>query len=710
MDENPAEAADRAEILKLRRRLYLQEGELQEARCTLERKKEELGNARGAHDELCLEHGHLETADRRTSADLREEKRKSDELTKQLKAMAQNLSGILGTEGAAAGTGNLQASSLKKRCDKLVQQNTALDVQSRLLQRQKGWAEAKARVFQNEVTKVYLGIHDRVKDSPELEVATERAFAAGSSRWDEANICTLHAPLNYEHREAVVDFLTHITHTKGKGVHSFLQSSRVFSEAIRHECLSGLGREFYALWRMNQQHPRVIRAAERLIHLRDYHAAFESFPTEIVALFGCAQAKLWTVDNSRRTISTCLRDGSMHTVAIPCGRSERDLAGLGIMVAACVTQKVIHLEDFATDPCYCEATDSGPDRKATNILCVPIFTPDRNQVRVVLQAVNKQQPFDEDTDARVLRILGRVSMEVIQVCETSDAHAATNRRKESLLTLLNEHAPIDGDVGLMTYLEQGLQRLFKCQTSVLHLVTGTEGQVGATQGQHFSQQGTVRLQVDPQQRTDAAASVQRTKIDGGLRGLAGHSIRSMSQVAWLSSQLGDIGSPYDPAVDLYAPGGTIVHTIPINSAGNGCVGVCQFVCPERDRSSAMVDDGTYHPENRSHYRLLMVLLNFVQRHLEFFDQDSMPVGSRGNSFADSKASDCADRSTSKRQESKEFHAEKGEKVVRVTTEEQAAQVVAELSANVVVNEDEPQEKEKATPAKSLFDVAAKLKA
>merc|ERR1712203_686088 len=102
----------------------------------------------------------------------------------------------------------------------------------------------------------------------------------------------------------------------------------------------------------------------------------------------------------------------------------------------------------------------------------------------------------------------------------------------------------------------------------------------------------------------------------------------MSQVSYASSQLAD--TPYDSAVDLYAPGGTLLHTVPLCS-GNGCCAVCQFVCPERDRSSAMVDDGTYHQENRSHYRLLMVLLNFVQRHVAVFDQKTT---SRGPSKAE----------------------------------------------------------------------------
>jgi hypothetical protein len=39
------------------------------------------------------------------------------------------------------------------------------------------------------------------------------------------------------------------------------------------------------------------------------------------------------------------------------------------------------------------------------------------------------------------------------------------------------------------------------------------------------------------------------------------------------------------------------------------------VCPERDKNSHLGDDGAYHPENTVHFRLLGLLLTFVQKHL-----------------------------------------------------------------------------------------------
>merc|ERR1719181_419108 len=175
-------------------------------------------------------------------------------MSKQVKEMSANLLSLTGSLDG----GTQEGSGLRKRCFKLVQQNTALSVQCRLLQRQKGWAEAKARTLQNEVTRVYLGVHDRVKDDIELEQVMTREFAVQQFPTDEAQIYQLLMPCESVHQEAIIDFVTHVTHTHGMDVHGFLNSNRVFSEAIRNDCLSGLAREFYASWRRNALLPHIL--------------------------------------------------------------------------------------------------------------------------------------------------------------------------------------------------------------------------------------------------------------------------------------------------------------------------------------------------------------------------------------------------------------------------------------------------------------------
>merc|ERR1711879_389882 len=75
------------------------------------------------------------------------------------------------------------------------------------------------------------------------------------------------------------------------------------------------------------------------------------------------------------------------------------------------------------------------------------------------------------------------------------------------------------------------------------------------------------------------------------------------------------GSKYDASIDLPMYGKTVIHTVPI-CEGSGCLAVCQFICTERERMGSVSDDGAYHPENTSHFRLLTLLLTFVQKHLD----------------------------------------------------------------------------------------------
>jgi hypothetical protein len=321
-------AAVRPELVRLRKQLHKQACEFQETKDELVKTKRELWQARAEADELRLKLGNLERIDRTKSSELLEERRKNDEMSRQVKQMSANLETIR----RATGVDNQEDSGLRKRCFKLVQQNTALSVQCRLLQRQKGWAEAKARVLQNEVTRVYLGIHDRVKDDTELESMMLREFEEKEFPTDEAQIYQLLNPCESVHQEAVVDFITHLTHTHGMDIHGFLHSSRVFSEGIRNDCLNGLAKEFYAVWRRNTSMPHILRAVERVVHLSDYLQAFESFSNEITTLLGCAHAKIWVVERFLQCMWSCIRDGQKAVnLKLPRGK-HADLTGQGSCV------------------------------------------------------------------------------------------------------------------------------------------------------------------------------------------------------------------------------------------------------------------------------------------------------------------------------------------------------------------------------------------
>jgi len=159
-----------------------------------------------------------------------------------------------------------------------------------------------------------------------------------------------------------------------------------------------------------------------------------------------------------------------------------------------------------------------------------------------------------------------------------------------LLQNFIECTPCDTPETLLSCLERGLADTFLAQTVALHVVTGTS---------------TMHVSLNKHQN-----KLSQVTSDG-FKGIVGMVAKTMNQNTILASQVES--SRYDPSVDLPEIEKTVMHTVPIMDP-SGCVAVCQFACPERERA-LVGDDGAYHPENTSHFRLILLLLTFVQRHL-----------------------------------------------------------------------------------------------
>eukprot|EP00928_Gymnodinium_smaydae_P039007 TRINITY_DN26752_c0_g1_i1.p1 TRINITY_DN26752_c0_g1~~TRINITY_DN26752_c0_g1_i1.p1 ORF type:complete len:906 (+),score=93.67 TRINITY_DN26752_c0_g1_i1:143-2860(+) len=606
-DDHEHDEATLQENIRLRKREHRIAKELQETKDRLRRTSADLERARGTVDELTLKLSNLERIDRTKSAELLEERRHSDDLTKQVRAMSENLLNILNQKG----DGMREATGLQKRCFKLVQEKTVLSVQSSLLRRQKGWAEAKARVLQDEVNKVYLGTHRQVKDNTELEAETDKEFRSGYLPYEGAKVYRPLLEHDDKNLQTIVDFLTHITHTRGYDLHGFLESSRVYSGNIRMDCLNALGREFYACWNQNRRLPRLLRAVERLCHLSDYLTAFESFSAEVMEVLNCGHARIWVVDNVRSCLWTSSRGSRTITLPLPSNRGgvetrPEDLEGRGLAVAACALQQVVNVADVTQDPRFQPEADAAPDGLARSVICVPIVRQRvgaADQVSVIIQASNKlEEPhFDTDTDVGTLRLLGKVSMEVMQSCLDNSAASTTSKRKDTLLHLFNEQVPCTTPLQLMQVMESGLRDIFQAQATALHVITHNE------QGAPIR---ATKIQVNV---TAGARSISKTNSSDGLRGVVGKVARSRNQQSFAGSTLAD--TPYDALIDLPVSARAALHSVPI-CEGVECVAVIQFVCQERETGSG--EDGAYHPENQSHYKILRVLLNFIKNHLVFF--------------------------------------------------------------------------------------------
>jgi len=616
--EGDSSLTARAELMRLRKRVHLQACELQWKRSELDMAQRKLRQAQQAHDELRLKHSNLERIEQKTSGSLLVERRKNDELSRQVAAESQNLMNICSS--LETGGGQQQASGMQKQCFRLVQQNTALTVQYGLLRRQKGWAEAKARVLESEVANVYIKKTAGNKEeqpalSPKANAGSDDDLIIEDERGTEGPYRMLLPLTGYRNKDVVRDFLTQLMRSSGRDAQSFLQGPRVTSEAIRNDCLKALSHEFYGLWRITRTLPEVLHSAERVVHLGEYLEVFEGVAGEIMALLGCTGARMWMVDYLRDTMWTCYRGtGNLPvTQSCPLAKSQdpQDLAGKGLAAAACATEALVTVLDAWQDPRYCEACDSGGVGPVRSMLCVPIMRSGKsNKVVIVLQAMNKllQPRFDADFDAEVLRLIGRVAREVSEVCEASGGNRANTKRKEVLLQILAEHLPC-ADPGLLLHaLETGLQKLFKAQAVALHVLNRRSSSAASRSSLSSRSEmsklpgvGSIRRNgpVEPPSTAQATAPRRLLRVAReGLRGVVGHVNKTQVAASYSLTQLED--SMYDAMSDLPVPDG-MLHTVPICEDGH-CSAICQFVCPdvEAKQRFMLVSEGCYNAENQEH--------------------------------------------------------------------------------------------------------------
>jgi hypothetical protein len=280
-----------------------------------------------------------------------------------------------------------------------------------------------------------------------------------------------------------------------------------------------------------------------------------------------------------------------------------DWTGPGLAAAACAHEVLVNVGNAREDPRFNEATDAAADGCARSVICVPIFCPGKNKPSLVLQAMNKllEPRFSVHTDGVILRLIGRVSSEVIDVCRTSSAYRANSKRREVLLQVFEDHMPCNDPVLLLDALEMGLAKMFQGKQVALHLT------------QTVPHKRTLLVQAETAAAgTPSGGGRASWMAREGFRGIVGQVATANRHASLTSSQLSD--SAYDPNVDIIVNvSDGIVHTFPISSEGK-CIAVCQFVCPQSE-GSMLVDDGCFHVENHEHNQLLKLLLNFVKKHL-----------------------------------------------------------------------------------------------
>lgn len=625
------EAMDlKSEILALR-----EENHKLSCQCAVERGvseslRKDLAELQSLYDNLKLKYETTNASDKQKGMDLMAERRRNDEISRQLRDMCENLLCIMDT-----GEHKIEDSAnLRKRCFKLVRQNTTLSGQVHLLQRQRRWAQAKSKVLRDELTRVYLGVlGEHVKSPKEIEDNTEEFFHDQMMKLKhkqkkkdvsadadmELRQMDIYKPLlwkNELHYEAVVDFLTHLNHTGGEDLEEFLQSPQVYSEEIRNVCLKGLGCEFFAQWQRSQAMLQLIAYVERLVNLTETENAIQKFVTAIQELLCCDQATLWIVDRVRKLMWTRVREHrkgaaeDMITLQMPLPNDGEKMDAKGLVAASYITRDIINVQDAHKDKRFNRQADLATGYRTKSVLCMPIIR--NSRVRLVLQAVNKldQKGFDHNGEF-VLRLLGHVALEVLEVSETSSGSSTDSKRKDMLMQLAGDMmSECSSPTELLIFFERGLKELFKAEAVSVHLIYGD-----------FSKQ--LKL-VNSRKRTQEEVNQE------GFSGLVGHAVKGRTPHAISTADINDNGEKYRLGVDLPipmqfvaqgpnqpAPQTAILHTVPFFDvkAGNSPSTVIQFLCIEKERKS-FGDDGTYSQYNHGHVRLLSQMMVYVHSQLE----------------------------------------------------------------------------------------------
>lgn len=593
------------ENIKLRKQLHQEACEAEQERVKLKKALRDLAQKQAEVDEYRIKYENVLGSEQKKSLELMEERRKNDELTKQVREMCENLLTITSSEG-----GNNQGNDmtgLRKRCFKLVRTNTGLSSQLHLVKRQKGWAQAKAKVLQDELTRVYMGILDgNVKTTDDIEQAAQDQYDVQATRKSSHNVAAgsikPYKPLCQlpdDHKEASVDFLTHLTQTGGHELKSFLNSATVYCDAIRDQCLDTLGQEFYYVQRRSDKMVRFVRNVQKLVNLSDTSTAIPSFTQVVTDLLECDRATVWVVDLPRRTMWTQVPDKTMHgsvtlQLPLPKPNTNPNQESIGIVASAYLSQQSLVIADAHEDKRFNKEAEKATGYRTQSMLCFPIVR--HGKVRVVLQAINKlkRPTFDED-DIFTLQLLGHVASEVLMVCETQTSSSSNDKRKDLLLLRAKSLIVCNSPVQLVHSIIQGLQDLFEAEATALHLVYTDY---------------TSHLCLDRQGK-----HVAEVKNESGFRGLIGQAVLSRTTNAYHTIHK-EQHSSYDRNVDLPLPMGreAVLHTIPFFT-GNVASLVCQFVCKEKERTG-FGDDGNYNALNTTHVKLLNHLISYALVHIE----------------------------------------------------------------------------------------------
>merc|ERR1712060_363475 len=140
---------------------------------------------------------------------------------------------------------------------------------------------------------------------------------------------------------------------------------------------------------------------------------------------------------------------------------------------------------------------------------------------------------------------GKVSLEVLQVCEAGAAQLLNAKRREELLHILGDAAPCNEPSELLHTLEQSLHKLFSSSLVALHLVIGRELPQELQCTALVSAAGVVPGS-QKARKASRQSRISKLQFDG-LRGIVGQAVKACSTISYSPSEK---DSEYSSSVDL----------------------------------------------------------------------------------------------------------------------------------------------------------------
>lgn len=385
---------------------------------------------------------------------------------------------------------------------------------------------------------------------------------------------------------------------------------KVSTPEVRDACIEALGKEFYSLFLRSAQLQDCIIDAQKSLVFHLGSRTITAIVEMICHCLRCERATVWVVDKVRRIFWTRVESvEKMRQItmqlhlpdAVP--PEDYDGTGKGLVVAGYMTNQIINVVDAHQDPRFNKNIDFKTGYRTKSVLVYPQLNDDddtKERRSVVLQAINKKEEpgWFNKNDLFVLDLIGKLSVEMIEISESSAKDDINGQRKDALISYAAEMMKNTNDLGrAIKIFKKGMEVMFLGKDVEIHLSYGEYtkrleivcGKVSA-----------VDPKIPPETKKQLSIVMEAIRLRQIVY-LRGHEF--LDHPKYMDGI--DISIPQEKAKNM------VVYTVPLFQKGGTITGVIQFSCEIEDRKTHLDDERTFSSLNRSHRLTLERFTQFL---------------------------------------------------------------------------------------------------